>query len=262
MDERTEVLGHRGLESMNPTPAGETPSMSRTVAVMQPYAFPYVGYFNLAEASDTFIFYDDVTFIQQGWINRNRILMNGAPHRFTIPLHNGSSNELIMNVTTQSFERFRTKFMRQLEQAYSKSPHLEAGLGYVDRVLSGNCDLIADIAIKSITEFYDLIGEKKEFHRSSLFAPETRGQHRADRLVAMTKKAAGSKYVNPIGGADLYEKPYFFERGVELSFLSPNLLEYRQPRATEFVAGLSIIDAVMNNSTEELRSMISSYEIS
>ncbi|MFM1836501.1 MAG: hypothetical protein RJA04_1189, partial [Bacteroidota bacterium] len=66
-----------------------------SVAIMQPYFFPYLGYFQLVQAVDDFVFYDDVMFIKKGWINRNRILLQGREFLFTIPLEKQSQNKTI-----------------------------------------------------------------------------------------------------------------------------------------------------------------------
>ena len=70
----------------------------KKVAIMQPYLFPYIGYFQLLNAVDIFVLFDDVNYINRGWINRNRILLNGKPHLFTIPLHKASQNKLINEI--------------------------------------------------------------------------------------------------------------------------------------------------------------------
>ena len=65
---------------------------------MQPYFFPYIGYFQLINAVDKFIILDDVNYIKKGWINRNRILLNGKDYLFTIPCEKISQNKLINEV--------------------------------------------------------------------------------------------------------------------------------------------------------------------
>ena len=143
--------------------------MKNTVAIMQPYVFPYIGYFCLTEASDVFVFYDDVHYIKGGWINRNRVLINGAPYLFTIPVSNGSPNELIHNVRIHSIiETLGDDLPKQIEQAYKRSPFLETGLRYVDDVLNSANSSISDVGDKSSVEiFYKLIGRSKTFLRSS-----------------------------------------------------------------------------------------------
>jgi WbqC-like protein family len=235
--------------------------MSLTVAIMQPYVFPYVGYFCLAEASDIFVFYDDVNYIPRGWINRNRILLNGAPYKFAVPLSNGSQNELIRDVIMHSLADFRQKFLKQLHHAYSKAPCYELGCTYVDAVLTSDTGSIADLAIRSVEEFYKLIGTSKQFLRSSEAFASTRALPKAERLIEIARALNATNYVNAIGGTSLYDKTYFAARGVNLSFLMPHLQEYRQVGSREFVPALSIIDVVMNNSVEAIMPHLRSYEL-
>ena len=119
--------------------------MNNTVAIMQPYVFPYIGYFCLTEASDIFVFHDDVHYIKGGWINRNRILINGAPYLFTIPVSKWRSNEFILDVESRSISDFRRQFPKQIALAYKKSPFFETGLRYVEEVLNSSHRSISDM---------------------------------------------------------------------------------------------------------------------
>src|SRR5687768_13108726 len=94
------------------------------LAIMQPYLFPYIGYFQLMHAADKFVVYDDVNYIKGGWVNRNRILVNGKPHMFTLPLKNAGSNIKINEIEVSGGElmKWREKFLRTLQQAYAKAP--------------------------------------------------------------------------------------------------------------------------------------------
>ncbi|MDH4610278.1 hypothetical protein E8F12_17155 [Pseudomonas sp. BN102] len=237
-------------------------NMPNTISIMQPYVFPYIGYFCLIEESDVFVFYDDVNFINRGWINRNRILINGTPYNFTIPLSNGSQNKLICDIKTHSFDDFKRKFLKQIQLAYGKCPFYEVGYRYVLDVLSTEQSSISDVAIKSIERFYEVIGVDKKFVRSSACFSNTRGMARPDRLIEITKLLDSDNYVNSIGGTELYEKDYFADRGVNLSFVNPKLKSYKQISAREFVAGLSVIDVLMNNDVENIKLHLQSYELS
>nr|WP_310590339.1 WbqC family protein [Dyadobacter sp. NIV53] len=81
-----------------------------TIAIMQPYIFPYIGYFQLINAVDKFIIYDDVNFINKGWINRNNILVSGQAHLFTIPLKDASQNKLIHEVELIGGDQWKKSF--------------------------------------------------------------------------------------------------------------------------------------------------------
>jgi hypothetical protein len=228
---------------------------------MQPYIFPYIGYFHLIEASDVFVFYDDVNFIKGGWINRNRILINGAPYKFCVPLSNGSPNQLIYNVTMRSLGAFRDKFLQQLQNVYRKAPHFKHGIDYVEEALQNDSDRIADLAIRSIVKFYDFVGASKTFLRSSQRFTDTKGIGRAERLIQITRLLGAKSYVNPMGGVELYDKEYFLERGVQLAFIKPTIKDYRQIGSHEFVEGLSIIDIVMHNDKSEILTHLNSFNV-
>lgn len=232
-----------------------------TAAVMQPYAFPYLGYFCLIAACDHFVFYDDVNFIQKGWINRNRIALGGQAHLFTIPLANGSQNQRIGDIALHGFEAFRRKFLRQVEQAYRKAPCFDQGMRYVDGVLSGEPRLISDLAIRSVMDACALLGLETTFSRSSERFAATRGLARADRLIEITRQLGASRYVNSMGGRELYDKAYFRDRGIELCFVDPRLPASAQDPRHENITGLSIIDVLMHNRPATILDMIRGYEL-
>ncbi len=126
--------------------------MKSSIALMQPYIFPYIGYFQLIHSVDRFIAYDDVTFIKQGWINRNRILANGAPLLFSVQLSGASSHTLIRDVSIniELFAAWRNKFLKTLEQYYCKAPRYEQVRSMVSEVLAGEPERISTLAIHSI----------------------------------------------------------------------------------------------------------------
>ncbi len=235
--------------------------MSATVAIMQPYAFPYLGYFSLVAAADVFVFYDDVNYIPRGWINRNRVLINGQSHTFTIPVAGASQNDRILDVRLHEFDGFRDKFLKQVRLAYARAPNFEAGYAYVLSVFACEPATIAQLAIDSVTLLCRQLGIERRFLRSSQLSPETQGMDKAERLVAITRALGATKYVNALGGTALYDKPRFAALGVELSFVSPRLGAYPQGQAAEFTAGLSIIDVLMNNSAAQVVRMIGDYEL-
>ena len=106
------------------------------IAIMQPYLFPYIGYFQLINAVDKFIIYDDVTYIKQGWINRNNILLNGKPFLFTVPLKDASSYKLIRDIEIGNNFNWKTKLIRTVEQAYKKAPYFKIVIQIFEEVSS------------------------------------------------------------------------------------------------------------------------------
>jgi len=230
------------------------------VAIMQPYFFPYLGYFQLVQAVDHFVFYDDVMFIKKGWINRNRILMQGNEFLFTIPLEKQSQNKTIRESTVSWGKEFPNKFMNQLDSAYKKAPNYAEVRGLVEQVLNRKFESLADLASESVQATWAYLGLEKKFYQSSqLSVSEDFG--RAERLIEITKSLGESSYINAVNGQELYEKGFFKENGIDLHFLKPNLNPYLQGSTKEFVNGLSMIDVLMWNNKEEVVQLVEDSQL-
>lgn len=223
-------------------------------AVMQPYLFPYLGYFQLINCSDNFIVYDDVNFIKGGYINRNYILSNGEKQRFTIPVPGASSNKKINELC---FSTDVKKVLASIQQAYSKAPYFEEVYPLIEKVLKGKERSISNVCLQSYVEIFTYLGIKKNFFKSSDLEYD-RKKSPAERLVELTKSFNSNKYVNTIGGKELYSKDYFKENGIELSFISSNLPPYVQG-SKEYIAGLSIIDILMWCEIDAIKGMLNSF---
>lgn len=241
----------------------EDNDMSKRVAIMQPYVFPYIGYMNLVKASDHFVFYDDVNFIKHGWINRNEIILMGEPYRFSIPLKRQSPNVLIKDTEVADLTKFTDKFLAQLNSSYKNSLYKSAVLDYVKEVLDCRHSNISEVAISSVELFFAYLGISKSFRYSSKEFTATRGMEKAERLIKITKLLQSNDYINAIGGTTLYEKEFFSSRGVSLQFVKPTLMPYEQGNSTtsNFSASLSIIDLMMNLPIKDIQMHLDSFEL-
>ncbi|MGD8427708.1 MAG: WbqC family protein [Balneolaceae bacterium] len=231
-----------------------------SIAIMQPYFFPYIGYFQLIAAADRFIFYDDVNFITRGWINRNRILINNSAKYVTIPCWDASQNKLINEVELDLEGKRKEKILRKIKLAYSKAPYFDAVYPLFERVMNSQCQYIAELAIKSIKEAASYLGLVCSFGRSSQ-EYQNNALKAADRLIDICRLEQCDTYINPIGGEKLYEKTAFSEKGVQLYFLESEKVQYEQ-FGNEFVPGLSILDIMMFNNPQTIREdLLQSYKL-
>lgn len=224
---------------------------SMSLSIMQPYIFPYIGYFQLLEASDKIIFYDDVNYINRGWINRNNILANGKKHLFTIPLEQASQNKLICETKIYKNKQWSKKILSLLEHSYKRAPNFKIVNQLVKGILLDEYENIGDMAIKSILSIYDYLGRKLNYDRSSICSPESRNAVKAERLIRISHDHKYKKYINVEGGKILYNKKDFESKGIELNFLKTTLTEYAQ-FGNVFVPWLSIIDVLMFNNKENI----------
>lgn len=230
------------------------------VAIMQPYFFPYLGYFQLVQAVDDFVFYDDVMFIKKGWINRNRILMQGADFLFTIPLEKQSQHKTIRETQVSWGTDFPGKFLAQLDSAYKKAPNFDHIMPLIQNLLHEQPESMAELAGRSIELVWQYLGLTKRFHYSSQL-PNNQMDGRAERLIHLTKELGGTQYINALNGQSLYDKDFFAAHGIELLFSKPCLLPYNQGKSNSFVAGLSMIDVLMWNEPFLVKHFLSDYSL-
>lgn len=227
---------------------------------MQPYIFPYIGYFQLIKEVDLFVFYDDVNFIKRGWINRNRLLQNNEAQLFSVPLIKASQNKLINEVELGFDEKWKNQFFLTLKHNYSKAPYYENVIGLVEDVFSEDLKTISDLAISSVLKSCSYLGLNTKYELSSDAFPETKGMDKADRLIEICKKSNGTEYINPAGGVELYDKDYFEAREIKLFFIENEIIPYAQ-FGNDFVGGLSILDVLMFNSREQVIDLLKCYKI-
>jgi len=230
------------------------------LAVMQPYLFPHLGYFHLIEASNLFVFYDDVNFIKKGWINRNRILANGSDQLFTIPLHKASQNRFINETLVSRDQSWMHKFNQTIIHAYQKAPFFQQVHQLITTTLFSDHTSIADLAIHSISNTYKYLEIPLNYARSSLCSPMTKGLDKAERLIELCKQMDFARYVNSPGGAKLYCKSQFKANGIELGFVKSDYLPYKQ-HGQSFAPSLSIIDVLMFNDPARVRKLLTTYEV-
>lgn len=223
------------------------------LGVMQPYFFPYIGYFQLIKHVDKMIFYDDVTYIKNGWIDRNRILINGSPHYFKVPLDSASSYRKICDIglNLECFEKWRGKFLRQLQSTYCSAPFYKLGMDLVENVLFTECSSIGELALLSVKNVANYLKIETVFLQSSVDY-DNRDLSRSERLIDFCKIEGCNTYVNNYSGSDLYNVEYFASEDISLKFLKPIITEYSQKNSNVFVGGLSILDLIMNINCDEI----------
>jgi hypothetical protein len=230
------------------------------IAIMQPYMFPYIGYFQLINAVDTFVLLDSVTFIKKGWINRNRILSSNGPLTFSIPLSKPSQNKLIRDTYLHNeYRQWSKKFLKTIRQSYSKAPNFEEVYGLVESGLVGdNLISVSELCRRSLSLVCEFLGITTEISSSSLY--DTGGLKAEDRIIKICELSDAEHYINLSGGKSLYSFSNFQEKGLTLSFISSKDIAYKQYKEPH-EAWLSIIDILMFNSVEEVKKMLENTNI-
>ena len=230
------------------------------VGVMQPYFLPYLGYFQLIDSVDSFVFFDDVNFIKKGWINRNSILLNNEAHKFTIPLIKASQNKLINEIYLFDYLTWRNSFMSKIEVSYKSAPNYSNILDLIHDILyANNFELISDLSSSSVMKIMDYINLNRTTFKSSNLNYSS--SNATGKIVSICKKMNATEYINPINGKFLYDSKEFNENNLEIKIIKmSNEISYSQNSPT-FISNLSIIDVLMFNTIENVRSLIGKYEI-
>jgi hypothetical protein len=228
------------------------------LGIMQPYIFPYIGYFQLITAVDKFVFLDDVNFINKGWINRNNLLVNNKASLFTIPLKGASQNKLISEIFTAD-EKWILKILKTIETSYKRAPQFLSVYPIISQVFTSSQESIAKLTKESIKVVSNYLEITTEFVDSSSIY-DNKHLKGEERIIDINKKEQSSYYINPLGGKDLYCSEKFKKENITLKFLKPLVIEYNQQRK-EFVPWLSIIDVLMWCTKEEVKELLEKYEL-
>lgn len=229
------------------------------LAIMQPYFFPYIGYFQLIAAVDMFIVYDNIKYTKKGWINRNRMLQNGKDVMFSLPLRS-DSDYLDVCERELAADFNRDKLLNQIKSVYRCAPYFAQTFPLVEQIVRNEDTNLFRFLHHSITRTCEHLGITTEIRVSSGIAIDHDLKNQ-DKVLALCEAVGASTYVNAIGGMELYSKEVFQEKGVKLKFIQSKPFEYSQ-FGDAFVPWLSIIDVMMFNPLDAIQTCISTnYEL-
>lgn len=245
----------------------------------QPYFFPYLGFYQLVSAVDRFIIYDNLNYIQYGWINRNRFLVvRGEPTYFNAVTENSSPNRKICEIKLSAKSNWRRKLLHTFFLNYRKSPFFDETYALIEPIIRNETDSLSEMAAQSIVEVCRHLRVETEIVENPIYQelesslakenlaeafPAIRLAHperKAYRVIAVCHLMHADRFVNAIGGQELYDKKEFQANGIELSFLRSHDEPYQQTTAAYHPA-LSIIDVLMNCGREGTIEKLKNYEL-
>lgn len=232
---------------------------SKKLGIMQPYLFPYIGYWQAINAVDEYVLLDDVNFIMRGYINRNNILLNGKAYLFSVPLEKPSQNKLISETKLNFLEKDKENFLKTITMAYKKAPYFNDVFPIIKEIILNSENDLTKYIKYSIETIQKYLNITTRIELSSNIEKDNSLKSQ-ERILEINKKLNSTIYINAIGGQELYDKDAFLASGIELKFIKTLPYEYKQFN-NDFVPNLSIIDVLMFNSKDEVNSMLSKYEL-
>jgi hypothetical protein len=230
------------------------------IAIMQPYFFPYIGYFQLMNAVDEFVIYDNIKFTKKGWINRNRILVNGKSSYISIPVKKDSD---YLNVKeryiAESWSNERRKLLNRISDSYRRAPYFDLIFTTIEKSVlfeENNLFIFLLHSIETVKEYLEI----PSFLVISSTISINHELKAENKVIEICKARKAKMYLNPIGGIQLYDKHFFLDKGITLHFLKANEIIYKQFK-NEFVPSLSILDVMMFNSKDKIKELLKLYEL-
>lgn len=231
------------------------------LGIMQPYFFPYIGYFSLIKHTDQFILFDPVQFIRHGWIERNRTLKQNEGWQYIqAPLVKHDQATLIKDIKINNTTDWKGKILAQIQHYKKKSPYYFATLKVLNEIFSKEYDDIVSFNHASLLKVCEYLEINTQMDIFSDMHLEIEPVNAPDEWALNICKAIDgtTEYWNPIGGTSFFDKTKYEKAGLNIQFQQMNLEPYDQNRET-FEAGLSIIDVMMFNSPEEINKMLDNY---
>lgn len=232
------------------------------LGIMQPYFFPYIGYFSLIKHTDNYILLDKVQYIRHGWIERNRILkQSGGWSYIAVPLKKHSRDTLIADIEISNIENWKQRIISQL-QYYKGAPYYYTIMKLVDDILDIKTRSIVDLdfsALQKVCNYLNINTPIKIFSRMDLQIEKPEAADEWALNICRAIKGV-TEYWNPIGGKEFFDCEKYTENHIEIYFQQMHIGEYKQ-KGNDFEPSLSIIDVMMFNSPEEINKMLDDYEL-
>jgi hypothetical protein len=227
------------------------------LGIMQPYFLPYIGYFQLINAVDKYVIYDDVQYIKGGRINRNNILLNGKDFRFNLIILSASPNKSINEILVAENQ---FKLLKTIESTYKKAPFYSLVFPLIENIINYENKNLAKYIGHSLIEIANYLNITTVFVYSSEIKEKDSLLKNQDKITNICSVLGATEYINAIGGMELYHKEEFEKHNIQLHFLETLPIEYKQFN-NPFVPNLSILDVMMFNSVEEINIMLDKYEL-
>jgi hypothetical protein len=233
------------------------------LGIMQPYFFPYLGYFSLIKNTDRFVLLDSVQFITHGWIERNRILHPKTGWLYIrVPLVRHSHETVIKDVRIDNSQDWKQRILAQLQHYKRVAPHFLKVIKLLNELFEKDYDSIVGLNRESLSAVCQYLQMDRQCEIFSEMNLTIDAPHAPDEWALNICKAMNNvtEYWNPPGGMSFFDRTKYEKAGLGLTFQQVTLEPYDQKRST-FEAGLSIIDVMMFNSVQEIHAMLDRYEL-
>lgn len=225
-----------------------------TLGIMQPYFFPYIGYFALIAQTDRWVVFDVVQYNAKSWMNRNRILHPQTGWQYVgVPVHHAPKGTLIREIRVQNKEAALDRLLGQLQHYHRRAPHFPAVVELVrNAFVRASTDRLVDLNVATLAATCEYLGLTFDWSVCSEMGLDLNGiEHAGEWALRISAQLGADTYINPPGGRGIFRPEEWAAAGIALRFLDPPALRYDcAPYA--FIESLSILDVLMWNRPETI----------
>ncbi|MEG0431523.1 MAG: WbqC family protein [Anaerovoracaceae bacterium] len=231
------------------------------VALMQPYFFPYLGYYQLINSVDEFVIFDNAQYVRRSWMNRNKILNEQKESSFiTVPISKSPRKTKIKDVIIDHHTNWQEKISHQLFY-YKNAPYYHDVLDFLNECFLDNSGNLSDFNTSLLRKTCALFSIDTNITILSQRFPTIDRADAADEWgIAVSQSLDATEYINAIGGKEFYSEQKYTDHGLKLKFINPILTPYEQYK-NQFIPGLSIIDVMMFNDKNIIKDMVETQEL-
>jgi len=225
------------------------------LGIMQPYFFPYLGYFDLINQTEEWIVFDTVQYIRHGWVNRNRVLHPKQGWQYVIvPVKKHSQSTLISETEIMNDGgKWREKIIGQLQHYKRRAPFFQEAMALVKGGVFSENTSIARLNVNCLSLVCEYLGiEFRYQYFSDMHLDLGPIDGPGDWALRISEAMGATEYINPLGGVGIFAPEKFHAAGIKRTIRQLPPMEY-QCSPYEFIPNLSIIDVLMWNEPEKVR---------
>ncbi len=234
------------------------------LGIMQPYFFPYLGYFELIRRTDRWVVFDTAQYTRKSWMNRNRIHHPTDGWQYIhAPVRHAPLGAAIHSIQLLDRPGARDRLLRQLAHYQGRAPHYRQVENVVGNAFSRASDdslLALNIAtLASVCDYLEI-----PFHwqlASGIDLGPLPIEHPGQWALRIATQLGASEYLNPPGGRDLFQPEEWRAANIRLRFTNLPTLRYAC-HPYPFIEHLSILDVLMWCSPAQVRDALSDHALS
>lgn len=230
------------------------------LGIMQPYFFPYLGYFDLIARTDRWVVFDIVQYNNKSWMNRNRILHPRKGWQYiNVPVARAPRGTPIYDIRIKDRDAALNRLLGQIDHYRKHAPYFRQVQDLVQKTFMSPSDRLVDINVAGLRTVCDYLGLNFDADLCSEMDLNLDNiEHSGQWALGIAVQMGASEYINPPGGRSIFNKTEWEDASIRLTFAE--MIEFTYDcHPYEFVQNLSILDVLMWNEPQKVVTILNEY---